>query len=428
MGGLIIKVLVLTVFLVQFICANPAVQETGVGSRASALAGNYTALSRDFSALYYNPAGLAFNPVRELHFSFVNSGIKAQTDLNGSPESSSRMRMRISEAGFIRALPTSRGGLSFAFGFSSPYSYDNIRSIEGTDIFTGNNDPAYPNGIELNLSEHKYTYGNQDLWSVGVGWQIAQGLGVGLSMAYLRGTSRTKELVKRSGEKDFIDSIVTVDEDWGGEYFYLSRGFDLRLGIIYEAGDLLRAGFALTLPKRLSFSLEEEVEDFIDGTIYFDEYNGTFRAPATGRGGVALTLPFLTIIGEASFRTPLADAESGSDLSYWKLGFGGGVEIPVSKIRTVFRAGYSWREFELTPFKEEFNGNLISPALPRLTVVDDHNTIGAGLTILLKKLIALEFSYSYSFFKYTSHFSEWEKAITESQVRHRFISALSIRY
>ena len=119
--------------------ASPAVQSVGVGAHSYSLANNFTALANDFSAVFFNPAGLAFVPIRELSISLMGIKEGASCDLgqtsttNAAPE----QRLRLSSLGWLRSIPTSQGGLAFAIGFTNPYVLDDVNSFSGQDVYRG---------------------------------------------------------------------------------------------------------------------------------------------------------------------------------------------------------------------------------------------------------------------------------------------------
>jgi len=102
------------------------IQPMGEGARAFAMANNYVALSGDLSAMFWNPAGFAFVPARELQISF--DGLSQRTastflgnDGSATNAASSVSRPRLVDIGYMHAFPTVQGGFTLAASYHSTY-------------------------------------------------------------------------------------------------------------------------------------------------------------------------------------------------------------------------------------------------------------------------------------------------------------------
>ncbi|MCK5076294.1 MAG: hypothetical protein KAR38_07955, partial [Calditrichia bacterium] len=92
--------------------------ELGVGIRAIGMGGAYTALANDYSALYWNPAGLASVKqsqfVGELSHQVFNN---QATFYNNTTDETWRFT-RLRSLGFAIPLETTRGSAVLAFGYN----------------------------------------------------------------------------------------------------------------------------------------------------------------------------------------------------------------------------------------------------------------------------------------------------------------------
>jgi len=83
------------------------------------------------SALFYNPAVLAFSPARKLHASFDASRQTMAASFFDNEVSETLQRLRIAQFGLSIAVPTTRGGCAFGGAFEQPYVFDEIRCYSG---------------------------------------------------------------------------------------------------------------------------------------------------------------------------------------------------------------------------------------------------------------------------------------------------------
>lgn len=99
--------------------ANPA-DTFGVGSRSTALGGAVVATADDFSAVYYNPAGLAFSPGTELSLGYMRA--EHRLSMNGADSQVDPV------AGLVGGIvaPGTFLGLPFAFGVATHLSDERI--------------------------------------------------------------------------------------------------------------------------------------------------------------------------------------------------------------------------------------------------------------------------------------------------------------
>ena len=73
----------------------------GVGVRAMGMGGAFAGVADDFTAIYWNPAGLAQIRQSEVYVGFQRNGRESQSVFNGSQGSSKLSNTRFATLGFV---------------------------------------------------------------------------------------------------------------------------------------------------------------------------------------------------------------------------------------------------------------------------------------------------------------------------------------
>jgi hypothetical protein len=399
--------------------AAPRLHTPSIGPRAQAMGNSYVALSRDFSGVFWNPAGLAFVTTRSLHFALEGIEDNARVKLKETATFDSRQRLHIQSAGLLRAVPTSRGGLSFALGYSSPWILDDLYSFKGRDTYRYIDEEASLDTlIEIRIEgTGNYTFGQLNLLSGAAGWQIAPDLGFGFTLSLLTGSEDRR--------KDFLS--YHADEKWQDSEQLIRRtylGYDLRAGLLYTPQEYLSAGVRLDMPRRVRYNEEfEDYNEILSDTSY--RTSGSLRSGFSGAAGVAGIMPLMTWSLQLDFKSPLPEADENSPLADWRLGGGAGVEVPIPGTRMLLRGGYSWHELDLFPMTDPGEDRR---DYPRITSITDEHQITAGLGVLLGETAAFEMAYLQKRWKFRSKEPLWSTATTERHRMHRFAASITVQY
>ena len=105
----------------------------GVGVRAMGMGGAFAAVADDFTAMYWNPAGLAQMNRREVRLSFLRNSRDTESTLGGVPGQSDLSNTRFGTLGFVFPYPVYQGSLVFAAGFTRIKDFDWNLNLRGTE-------------------------------------------------------------------------------------------------------------------------------------------------------------------------------------------------------------------------------------------------------------------------------------------------------
>jgi hypothetical protein len=418
--------LIFSVIVSLLFAESPLLLIDGVGTKAQGMGNNYTAIANDYSAVFWNPSGLAFVPVREIHTGMNIVGMSTETELGGTENSYRKSRFRFSSAGLVRSIPTTQGGFAFALGYSSPYTFMDISKFRGVDVY---NDPA-PDSVLSNGNGNYLRYGDSlwydesksvsngamGMWSAAAGWQIAKGFGFGVTASYLNG----RQMNHRSFYTHNIRGIFDRETDIATETEYY--GFDLRIGAMYQPNTFLSAGARIEIPQVIRYKTSQRYA----GDNLVVKSDGILRSSMGSALGLVVTLPFVKVAADAAVRSPNPDVDEG-DLAYWKIGAGVGVEIPVNVLNALIRAGYSWKEYDLYPYADYVDDMLESDVNVDVNGSDLHR-FNLGTTLVLSKNVTLDFAYTTMFFNTQSVDTDWRNVLDKRYSVNRFDCVLSVRY
>ncbi|MDD5672622.1 MAG: hypothetical protein PHC61_00540 [Chitinivibrionales bacterium] len=398
---------------------SPLIQNVGAGARAFAMANNYVALANDVSATYYNPAGLAFTPVRELQFSLALLKQAATTTFVDSPTSVVRQRVAVGNTGYLFSIPTTRGGLTLAFTYQNPVLFDDNSAFADTYTDIKNR--------SVTTSYDYYSYGGLSLWSGAFGIQLAPGFGVGLTASLVTGSQFTHIALDEDTLNAPVNPANTINNHYRTTIQDRYLGFELRGGFLYKIAERLNVGGRFVVPHKISFTeTTDETYPLLPPSAAVSFKNdGTLESSLNAAIGISTVLPYAVVDAEISARAPQPQASLSSDAAFWKEGAGVGLEIPLFLKKLMLRTGYSWNEFDAAPFiaHRSSGDNLVSEAAAPLGVAHNPQQLCAGIAFLTASNIAFEGSYGFTFWEISSG-----DGLSEKHSAQRILLSISTRF
>lgn len=291
--------------------------EMGFGSRALAMGGAYTGLANDYSAIYWNPAGLA--EVKRSHFfgevshlNFNNSALFQQT-VTDQDQNYTNLR----SLGLAFALPTRRGSFVLALG------YNRVKDFDRNLVFSGFNQRSNGLGFVFDDTEYffdKDVYQTEQINEDGGLNQWSLGAGIALSPNFTAGVTASVW----SGEDDYQFSFLQEDRnnvytEYPGDFdsYTLNRtiqadysALSLKVGGMFRVNEGIRLGGAIGLPT--TFNVNETYtqddlivfdngdEDALEGDPGRFEYD--VKTPFHFDGGISVSNRNITLSASARYR------------------------------------------------------------------------------------------------------------------------------
>ena len=272
----------------------------GTGSRALSMGGAYVGVANDFTALYWNPAGLAQMQYGEFSLGLSYLNFSDKSTFFGNSKTSNTNIANLNTLGLVFPLEVRRGSAVLAFGFNRQSNFTTGLSFEGFNPTSSIIQSAYwaPDGKpypeDISIAEDlKLAYadtntgryyspiknrltqladvsegGGLNNWSVGGAIDVAKNLSLGVTLTYVSGgytydrtyKEQDRANVWRTYPYDFDELIVeeTVESD--------ITGMGGQFGLMYREPDRFRLGFSVKTPTTLN--IEETFTT--KGTSYFD--------------------------------------------------------------------------------------------------------------------------------------------------------------
>jgi hypothetical protein len=411
--------------------------DMGVGARALSMAGNHVAVAKDLSAAYWNPAALAYLPVREVQVTFDGMRTFGTCEVTGhqvtpGPRNDDyRNRLRFSGAGAMTAIPTLQGGLTIAAAYESPKTFDDFSVY------------SYTIGDML-AEENIVKFGNLNRLSVAFGVQVTPNASAGLALSVVTGSSQTVYDQKQNGAP-YNDMQI--------DHSYL--GYSFTAGALYRPTEYLKLGMRFNTLMSLGVK-ETWTSKYWDGAPMFQGNGRPERfGPLSGRAyvapqgtvGAGLTLPWLTAALDVRATLPYTFVLPGENISedlqarYFKMGAGLGLEAPVPSTSVVLRAGYSFDECDLFMLVHQMGDKDIGyedidwDDGRGFDVVRNKHTLALGTGIFTAG-VGLELSYSWQTWGISHYQALYDgddnrigaRRLKQMYSNHRLMAAVIFRY
>jgi len=257
----------------------------GVGARAVGMGEAYTAISDDYSSLYYNPAGLGQLDRLEVFGAFSHLMMTDKAAYNGEETTQESGFTGINAIGVSVPIPTTQGSFVISFGYHRFRDYDKELLVSSFINLPGQMVTKEYNQIDE---------GGLSSYSCGASIEASPGVFFGGALNFLSGNN---DYVWQFSEMDSQD-LYTFSRYDSTTFINTSlSGINITLGALLNIGNMFRFGCAVETPLTLTAKEDwsyQEATDWDTGVRNADTTSSGFseykiRSPWVFRIGSALT-------------------------------------------------------------------------------------------------------------------------------------------
>jgi long-subunit fatty acid transport protein len=326
--------------------SRPGLQSS---ARALGMGNSFTAVADDYSAVYFNPAGLGLIKRFEIAGSVNYNSYSNDVSFFENSLNSKRTNFEFNQLGIVAPMPTIKGSWVIAFGYNRSKDFNRTLEFDGfnpannsmiKDI-TGfvNDEIPLTNDIglayEIRDAENNYIRdtslingmlnqsgmikreGSINNWSAAASVEISKGLFIGGTFSIISGSFKSISDYYEDDSRNVYTSSVQLDpadsRTSGFESFYINdvidwemHGWDFKLGLLYQFNKRARFGFNVKFPTYYTieevYSYKAESQ-FSTGTIFetseiTDLIEYEVKTPFELSAGISSKLLFGIVSGE----------------------------------------------------------------------------------------------------------------------------------
>jgi long-subunit fatty acid transport protein len=416
--------------------------QIGFGARALGMGGTYTAVANDYSAIYWNPAGLSQIRKMEFWMDFSHLYKTNDIDFNGSKTESSISATKFNSFGLVFPIPTYQGSLVFALG------YQKIKDFEYSNEYQGVSDTGTAwlsfDGVDINNPDVVYDFwgenvlktglttddGSLEQWSMGGAIDISRNISVGMALNYWSGKS--EYLVEFNQYDQFSLFNPPADfEEYQETRFINSKytSFNAKFGAMMRLGRIIRLGLGMDIPH--TFTVTEDYG--YDASLYFDNgdvsdfsdqasFKYEVKTPFRFQAGATLKLGTLLATGSLSYtdwtQFKFNSAELTDQNKFFKTDYRAtvkvrvGGELGIPFLASQFRAGLAYEPTPLKGYDFDY----------------DRKYVSLGYGVLLDRIFKIDLAYMLGFWKQNTFDDLNPAGLDEDILYHKLLLTFSYRF
>ncbi|MEO8166986.1 MAG: outer membrane protein transport protein [bacterium] len=415
----------------------------GVGARALGMGNAYTGVASDYSALFWNPAGLAQIEHGEFSFGLSHLAYKDQSTFIGTSQDYTNNSTSLNSLGLVFPVAVSRGALVFAFGYNRQSNFTtgvsfNAFNPNGSILQTYNRNGSTvsgdPSGVawELYLADttrngqgqriyyspiiNRVTQlgkvlegGGLNNWTVGGAMDIAKNVSAGVSLNFTSGTYTYDRSYKEQDNNNIYSSTMAGSPLQFDEFTQDDMvesdisGFNAKIGLLYRVPDRFRFGINVKSPSML------QVKETFGSTYtaHFDNGDKITPDPSRETGSYDVATPWVFSTGASVI---ISNLVLSGDLEYtdWsQLQFrnANADVIALNKdMKDLFRGTLNYRagaEYDITQAGVRLRGGFIyNPSAFKGDPKEfDQKYFTAGLGFLLSETTMIDLAFAHGWWK-----------------------------
>lgn len=327
------------------------------GARSLGMGNASVGVAEDYSALFWNPAGLA--QLRNFEFSAGLSflGYSNNTKFLGAKTGATNNILNLNNLGIVYPVPTVRGSLTFAFGFNRVTNYSSETAFSGYNTTSSIipslipdidldalSSPGLQDELDNNLPYQLFLAdtlngrfvtsivdnvgqrgtvregGGINHWSFGGAIDVAKDVSIGVTLSLVTGTYSYDREFQENDVNNIYQKAPADTYGLFDQFTYINTinselsGFNALFGFMYRKQGKVRLGFTVRTPTY--YSIKETFSDEgmsrfdpnLNGSV--DEYNIAFDGrteydvvtpPVFSVGGSYQFGDFLLLSGDAEY-------------------------------------------------------------------------------------------------------------------------------
>lgn len=284
-------------------------KKTGVGARAISMGEAFTAVADDYSALYYNSAGMTQLARSEMAFNLAYGYAENQSSFNGGAAGKSNLEnTRLNAATLIL---TDRNRWALGLGYYVPVSFDDPVRYTARGM-------AYAYNAE----------GQMDHYRIALAYKVSEQVSLGLAGSAIAGKEELE--IREAGVSRYLEEYT---------------GFNLEPSFLFHLSDNFSFGGSAVVAERLELVDTYQQQGSQPIKSHYD-----IRHPFQTRLGIAFQSGFTQVSadwhGDFWSSYEYSDARAAfqaDDLHYPnRHAFNIGLEQHLARRGPILRAGYSW--------------------------------------------------------------------------------------
>ena len=259
-------------------------------ARSLGMGNTYVTQGNDYTAILFNPAGLALAEKSQLSGSLYYRYFENTSTFFGNTNYLKNSATEFNQLGLILKTPTTKGSLVFAFGYQKDKDFTSSLDFDGynpndnsmiQDLTSFNDDVPFLLGLSyplfdendeyikdtttingrLNQSGTIYNEGGINRYSFGTGIETAEKVFVGMSVNYLSGSFQSdREFYEDDVHNLYVNPTDPLDSKTAGfNTFYFNdilswdmNAWEFRFGFLFNWLDLISIGGSIKLPTKFN--------------------------------------------------------------------------------------------------------------------------------------------------------------------------------
>lgn len=440
----------------------------GVGARSLGMGTAYTAIANDYSAIYWNPAGLGQIEMSEFSLGLSHLSFNNTSEYFNNQKTYSNSGTNLNSLGLVYPFPTVRGSLVFGAGYfrsndfttglgysafnpeksmiqvwapdGTPYTLDITlaEELKLADIDTATGRFVSPITDKLLHGGTVLEGGGMNNWSIALASEPVKNLMMGLTLNIVTGSYNWTQTYT---EKDVDNYYQAYPFDFNT--LAINRwieaelsGFYAKFGLLYNIDHRTRVGFTLKTPTWLTIKEKfgDDMKSTFDNGDWFtykfkdlqNEYD--IVTPLVVGGGISHIFGDFLVSADLEFtdwtqmefrpvRDYLDNNQTIKDIFRATVNYRIGAEYEISQIGLRLRGGFALTP---SPYKNDptaYNKKLIT----------------GGLGYIFSDVVAIDLGYGYGFYD-TFHTNTVDPdnirvAVTDEQITtHNAIITMTYRF